>query len=627
MRMRRSRVTLFALPLAAGVIIHAQSQQRPRFRSDLQVVEVDVTVLDRQGRAVTGLTRDDFEVFEDGAPVEISAFDAVTLPESPPPSWISAAPDTSGAVRASNERALEGRIVVLFVDDRGFSFNAGRFQRLKRSVRAFLDRLGPLDQVALMATTGARELQVEFTTDRQRIWKAFDVPPIGISNTGEKTLEVLARVARDLEPVSRRRKVIAFFSEGGSLGITRSMVVGSSEENMVPYLQEFLDSARRANVVLYSFDVRPPGSLDEMIEHETLDHAAGARAGASDASSDLYTVAEATGGEAAVSTNFLAEAVGRMFEQTRSYYLIGYARPAAGDGKFHAIQVRTRTGDYVVRARAGFVDEKPARGETAPAPRVEHVAAAPIQTHGLEIRTVAVTMPSAEAGVLVMTEINGAQLTGVGTLAVTTLAVDMSGKVRASDRYSASVSAAPGADARWARIASSLALRPGRYQLRVAVASNDDGVSGSMFSEIEVPRFKGPLAVGGLVLGVTGTRGVARADRLPPHLEVVPMASSEVTGEMEVRAAVPVRLSGSGQAVDVAWHLVDPSGTARELERRRIAGAELRGGLGSITVALPLKDVEPGVYRVGIALSTGRGTPVRRELQFQVVSGADPTRR
>ena len=105
------------------------------------------------------------------------------------------------------------------------------------------------------------------------------------------------------------------------------------------------------------------------------------------------------------------------------------------------------------------------------------------------------------------------------------------------------------------------------------------------------------------------------------------MASSEVTGEMEVRAAVPVRLSGSGQAVDVAWHLVDPSGTARELERRRIAGAELRGGLGSITVALPLKDVEPGVYRVGIALSTGRGTPVRRELQFQVVSGADPTRR
>ena len=129
------------------------------------------------------------------------------------------------------------------------------------------------------------------------------------------------------------------------------------------------------------------------------------------------------------------------------------------------------------------------------------------------------------------------------------------------------------------------------------------------------------------MLGVTGTRGVARADRLPPPLEVVPMASSEVTAHMEVRAAVPVRLSGSAQAVDVAWHLVDPSGTTRELERRRIARSELSAGLGSITVALPLKDVDPGVYRVGVALSTGRRTPVRRELQFQVVSGADPTRR
>src|SRR5215212_1807061 len=57
---------------------------------DVQVVNFEVFVTDRQGQRVSGLTREDFEIAEDGKPVEISNFYAVAggrseVPESADP--------------------------------------------------------------------------------------------------------------------------------------------------------------------------------------------------------------------------------------------------------------------------------------------------------------------------------------------------------------------------------------------------------------------------------------------------------------------------------------------------------------------------------------------------------------
>ena len=70
--------------LSALLLLAApQPPQKPALKSGVTVVEVDVVVTDKSGRPVRGLAREDFEIDEDGRPVEIATFSAVDVPEAP----------------------------------------------------------------------------------------------------------------------------------------------------------------------------------------------------------------------------------------------------------------------------------------------------------------------------------------------------------------------------------------------------------------------------------------------------------------------------------------------------------------------------------------------------------------
>src|SRR5262245_11747193 len=60
------------------------SAQTPVFRSGVRLIDVDVYVTDQQGRPIKGLTRDDFELLEDGKPQEVRAFTPIDLPVDVP---------------------------------------------------------------------------------------------------------------------------------------------------------------------------------------------------------------------------------------------------------------------------------------------------------------------------------------------------------------------------------------------------------------------------------------------------------------------------------------------------------------------------------------------------------------
>ena len=67
------------LVLAAGASPAGEQREAiPRFRSGVDLVKVTATVRDAEGRLVDGLTRDDFRIFQDGRPVELTHFRAVT---------------------------------------------------------------------------------------------------------------------------------------------------------------------------------------------------------------------------------------------------------------------------------------------------------------------------------------------------------------------------------------------------------------------------------------------------------------------------------------------------------------------------------------------------------------------
>src|SRR5262245_55247772 len=94
-----------------------QSGPKPVFRSAIDLVHLDVSVLDKNRHPVRGLTAADFTITEDDRAQDIVAFSAVDVPVNPPApvAW-------SGRVPAdvqSNEGAAdpEGRLFVLLLDD------------------------------------------------------------------------------------------------------------------------------------------------------------------------------------------------------------------------------------------------------------------------------------------------------------------------------------------------------------------------------------------------------------------------------------------------------------------------------------------------------------------------------
>ncbi|MEX1128624.1 MAG: hypothetical protein WEB50_08680 [Vicinamibacterales bacterium] len=91
----------------------AQTQQ-PRFRARTDLLTIDVTVLDRNRRPVTGLTADDFILLEDGRPQVIAALDEISVegPEQVGAEWLKAPPQDVAANRHD-----ESRLFVLVIDD------------------------------------------------------------------------------------------------------------------------------------------------------------------------------------------------------------------------------------------------------------------------------------------------------------------------------------------------------------------------------------------------------------------------------------------------------------------------------------------------------------------------------
>jgi VWFA-related protein len=114
-------------------------------RVETSLVVCDLLVLDRQGRPVEGLTRDDFEVTEDGGPQQVGTF-------------------------ALGDSTKVPRTIVLIID-----YSGSQFPFIKTSVeaaKALVDGLGPADRMAVV--TDDVEVLQDFTRDRERLKKRLD---------------------------------------------------------------------------------------------------------------------------------------------------------------------------------------------------------------------------------------------------------------------------------------------------------------------------------------------------------------------------------------------------------------------------------------------------------------------
>ncbi|HSL83399.1 MAG TPA: VWA domain-containing protein, partial [Thermoanaerobaculia bacterium] len=136
----------------------------------VEVVNVEVWVTDRRGNPVTGLAREDFELREDGEPVEIRYFSAFEG-EAPEPS------DAGGPGAAEADRAVpdeELLRVVVFVDD--WNLRPEDRARVLGSLREFLRReLRPGEEVMVMVHDGqSLTVAQELTADREALGRSLD---------------------------------------------------------------------------------------------------------------------------------------------------------------------------------------------------------------------------------------------------------------------------------------------------------------------------------------------------------------------------------------------------------------------------------------------------------------------
>ena len=505
---------------AVLVLLAAQQAPKPAFKSSVTVVEVDIVVTDKSGRPVRGLGGKDFEISEDGSPVEIAAFSAVNVPEAPRQSIIPP-PDRSGSAFASNDQADGGRVILIVLDDVQVSFTAGRMATVKSIARRAVERLGPADLAGVMTTSGRLGGQSEFTTDKSRLMDAIErfvpqgehdlpaianaPPSVAGANPGaeriadrrtQSVMAGLSTAARALATIPHRRKGVLLISQGFPATleeIIRNPRIGAAYES----IREFMLTAQRSNVAVYTVD---PCGLE-------------VDAGCTRASrQNLRTIAEVTGGFAVIDTNAPEAAVDRMLAENGTYYLVGYYSPAPpNDGKHHRITVRTRVADVGIRAREGYDSPGKAAKALAATP-LEILTRSAIHTPGLTMRVVAIPAPLStepSAAVIVGIELPTAVATRAGRIEFVVVAIDQEGKTRARVRFTTNFAASEKTSSPWTRTGSRIDLSPGQYQIRVAAAGGDKS-RGSVFVDVSVPRFDAELGVGGLSLGAPSSLAVTR---------------------------------------------------------------------------------------------------------------------
>lgn len=190
-RCRRIFFVAFALltvmqgqnPTSTAQSQQGNSEEDEVVRITTNLVQLDVVVTDKDGRQVTNLSAEDFEIREDGRAQAISNFSYISTVGATPPANTTAAAAATAAVapptRAAPVRPARlsprdvRRTIVLLVDDLGLSFES--VARLKPTLHKFIDtQLQPGDLVAIIRTGGDVGALQQFTTDRRQLHRSID---------------------------------------------------------------------------------------------------------------------------------------------------------------------------------------------------------------------------------------------------------------------------------------------------------------------------------------------------------------------------------------------------------------------------------------------------------------------
>lgn len=622
-------VSLTALCLSAQTAGTPQDPARPQFKTGVEVRQLDVVVVDREGRPVRGLTGADFTILEDGQRQKISTIEEITIPqaETAPAEWMR---DVAPDVR-TNDIPVDGRLMVIVIDD-AMSRDPQLIEPTKRIGREIVNRLGPSDLAAIVYTMENHKSQ-DFTSDRKRLLGAIERMRTGFDSRsaaaelGPKySVQTLGRAAEYLRSIEGRRKTLIYVSVGvpvnwddistpilnlGELDVT----VGGKEamRDLGEDLQTTLSEAQLSNVAVYAISPRGLTVEDHRLETDFL-----------------QTMSANTGGFAIVNTNAPEARVPEIFTATSAYYLIGYEVLKQDDGRFRRLEVKVTRPGVTVHARKGYVAPRPNRRAKPEKPEAEisplATAMAGFLPKGdvpMQVTALPFALPGrSEAGIAIVARVQQPPVTKrtVQRVELLTTAFDPNGKTKASRRQTARVTMLP-SDTSVAtyEVLSRIDLEPGRYNLRIAAHNPAVEKSGSVFYDIDVPDFrKDGIWLSGAALTVAPGFASAPRGALAELIPVVPSTIREFQHDDEVQGFIQVSQGGRSplRAVTLDIRVID--GTDAVVHR---ASDTLETAMFSTVRSaeykfpLPVERLEPGSYLLTIEATAG-GRSARRDVRF-----------
>jgi Ca-activated chloride channel homolog len=262
-------------------------------RVTTDLVVVNVTVLDKNGKFVTGLKRADFQIFEDGTPQRVSTFSAEETP-------------FAAAILLDTSGSMESRLTL------------GRSAAIR-----FLDGLRDEDVAAVYSFDTKVEQWSDFSPGRDLPQRVYGLK----TRTMTALNDAIVRAADDLSKREENRRAIVVLSDGGE-----NFSHASSDKA--------LDRASAANATIYSANMAEEGPRRDLTGAAILKNL-------TEKSGGRYI--DAPGGLT------LRDSFASIAEELGHQYTIGY-RPTnrARDGKWRTVQVKLAKPEVTVRTRKGY---------------------------------------------------------------------------------------------------------------------------------------------------------------------------------------------------------------------------------------------------------------------------------
>jgi Ca-activated chloride channel homolog len=292
----------------------------PTFRSGVELVPLSVTVTDRQGRFVGDLTRENFEIFEDGVPQDISFFEGGHVPID-----LAVLIDTSASM-------------------------AHRMRVVRAGALSFIRTLGPQDRASVVGFSHIVRTLQPWTSDQHALTAAVEAAD-GRGGTSLYTaIYVALRSFEPPPPGDVRRQAIVVLSDGDD---TSSLIS----------FEDMHEVAQRSGVSIYTIMVRTAS-----------DQGRSSRSRSQGPGADfvMRTLSRETGARAFTIARFeeLEGVYQVIAEEIANQYVLGYVpKPTGLDRPFRHIQVRVVSRpDVTWRTRTGYLIQSEPAGRVASAP-------------------------------------------------------------------------------------------------------------------------------------------------------------------------------------------------------------------------------------------------------------------